>query len=266
MHPKPLIGVPCDRRIVEPHPFHMVGEKYVTALTDAADALPLLIPVLADRLDIDELLETVDGLMLTGSPSDIEPHHYTDEAGHPEATRDPHRDSLNLPLARRAVDTGVPMFAICRGFQELNVSLGGTLHQKLELVDGMLAHKENPSDPVDVQYGPSHDVTLVPGGVLAELTGVDRLTVNSLHGQGIDELAPGLEAEAHAEDGLVEAYRVADARSFALAVQWHPEWRATESAASTAIFAAFGDACRERHRARRTTWSVPGTTTRVIGE
>lgn len=266
MHPKPLIGVPCDRRIVEPHPFHMVGEKYVTALTDTADALPLLIPVLADRLDIEELLETVDGLMLTGSPSDIEPHHYTDEAGHPDATRDTHRDSLNLPLARRAVETGVPMFAICRGFQELNVSLGGTLHQKLELVDGMLQHKENPSDPADVQYGPSHDVDLVSGGLLAELTGVDRLTVNSLHGQGIDKLAPGLEAEAHAEDGLVEAYRVAEAREFALAVQWHPEWRATENAASAAIFSAFGAACRERHRTRRRTWFVPDTTDKVIGE
>lgn len=244
----------------------MVGEKYVTALIDAADALPLLIPVLADRLDIEELLETVDGIMLTGSPSDIEPHHYTDEAGHPEATRDAHRDSLNLPLARRAVEIGVPMFAICRGFQELNVSLGGTLHQKLSLVDGMLAHQENPADPVEVQYGPAHDVALVPGGLLEELTGVDRLTVNSLHGQGVDRLAPALVAEAHADDGLVEAYRVANAPGFALAVQWHPEWRATDNAASVAIFSAFGAACRERHRARRTTWFAPGGTDKVIGE
>ena len=245
MSSKPIIGIPCDRQHVPIHPFHMVGEKYITAITDAAEALPFLIPVLSDRLDIDDLLDRLDGVLLTGSPSDIEPHHYTDEAGHPEATRDPHRDSLNLPLARRAIERGLPLFAICRGFQELNVSLGGTLYQKLSLVDGMLAHKENPDDPIDVQYGPSHTVTVEPGSQIARLTGKDVLTVNSLHGQGIRQLAAGLVVEARADDGLIEAYRVEAASAFALAVQWHPEWKVMENPDSVAIFAAFGNACRE---------------------
>lgn len=250
MSPRPVIGVPCDRQIVPPHPFHMVGEKYITALTDAADALPVLFPVLSCRLDVDTLLDEVDGVLLTGSPSDIEPHHYTDEEGHPEATRDPHRDELNLPLASRAIERGVPLLAICRGFQELNVSLGGTLHQKLALVDGMLAHKEDPNDTLDVQYGPSHEVELEPGGVLAELTGKTGLTVNSLHGQGVRELAPGLVVEARATDGLIEAFRVDGAPAFALAVQWHPEWQVTDNPDSMAMFKAFGDACRQ-HQATR---------------
>jgi putative glutamine amidotransferase len=245
MSSKPIIGIPCDRQHVPVHPFHMVGEKYITAITDAAEALPFLIPVLSDRLDIDDLLDRLDGVLLTGSPSDIEPHHYTDEPGHPEATRDPHRDSLNLPLARRAIERGLPLFAICRGFQELNVSLGGTLHQKLALVDGMLKHKENPDDPLDVQYGPSHTVTVEPGSQIGRLTGKDVLTVNSLHGQGIRQLAPGLVVEARADDGLIEAYRVEAASAFALAVQWHPEWKVMENPDSVAIFAAFGNACRE---------------------
>jgi len=245
MSSKPIIGIPCDRQHVPVHPFHMVGEKYITAITDAAEALPFLIPVLSDRLDIDDLLDRLDGVLLTGSPSDIEPHHYTDEPGHPEATRDPHRDSLNLPLARRAIERGLPLFAICRGFQELNVSLGGTLHQKLALVDGMLKHKENPDDPLDVQYGPSHTVTVEPGSQIGRLTGKDVLTVNSLHGQGIRQLAPGLVVEARADDGLIEAYRVEAASAFALAVQWHPEWKVMENPDSVAIFEAFGNACRD---------------------
>ena len=228
----------------------MVGEKYITAVTDAARGTPVLIPALDDRLDLDALLRTLDGVMLTGSTSDIEPHHYTDEPGYPDAKRDTHRDRLTLPLARRLVDDGIPLFAICRGFQELNVSLGGTLHQKLGAVEGMLAHKERPDDPVEVQYGPSHTVDVVPGGMLAQITGKESLTVNSLHGQGVRDLAEGLVVEATAGDGLVEAYRVDGTRAFALAVQWHPEWRVMENPDSVAIFEAFGEACRARQAGR----------------
>ena len=228
----------------------MVGEKYITAVTDAARGTPVLIPALDDRPDLDALLRTLDGVMLTGSTSDIEPHHYTDEPGYPDAKRDTHRDRLTLPLARRLVDDGIPLFAICRGFQELNVSLGGTLHQKLGAVEGMLAHKERPDDPVEVQYGPSHTVDVVPGGMLAQITGKESLTVNSLHGQGVRDLAEGLVVEATAGDGLVEAYRVDGTRAFALAVQWHPEWRVMENPDSVAIFEAFGEACRARQAGR----------------
>jgi putative glutamine amidotransferase len=246
MRPKPIIGIPADRRVLEPHPFHMAGEKYLTAIIEAADAVPLIIPVLADALAIDELVDRVDGVLLTGSPSDIEPHHYGSESDDPAALRDPHRDALTLPIARHALETGVPLFAICRGFQELNVVLGGTLHQKVRDVPGYHNHKENPEDPLDVQYGPAHPVVLTEGGLLAGLAGAREVTVNSLHGQGVKKLANGVTVEAVADDGLVEAFTVDEAGSFALAVQWHPEWRASSNEFSSAMFRAFGDACRER--------------------
>jgi putative glutamine amidotransferase len=251
MRPKPIIGVPADRRVIDPHPFHMVGEKYLKAVIEAADAVPLIIPVLADDLAIDELVDQVDGVLLTGSPSDIEPHHYGGESDDPDALRDPHRDALTLPIANHALETGVPLFAVCRGFQELNVALGGTLHQKVHEVPGYHYHKENPEDPLDVQYGPSHPLTLVAGGLLAGLAGAEEVMVNSLHGQGVKKLADGVSVEALADDGLIEAFSVDSADNFALAVQWHPEWRATENEFSSAIFRAFGDACRERARERK---------------
>ncbi len=251
MRPKPIIGVPADRRVLDPHPFHMVGEKYLKALIDSADAVPMIIPVLADDLAIDELIAEVDGVLLTGSPSDIEPHHYGGDDAHPDAMRDAHRDALTLPMARHALDAGVPLLAICRGFQELNVVLGGTLHQKVVDVPGLHNHKEDPDDPVDVQYGDAHPVALVDGGLLRSLAGTDTATVNSLHGQGVAKLADGVTVEAVADDGLVEAFTVDAAPGFALAVQWHPEWRSSENPFSTAIFKAFGDACRGYARQRQ---------------
>ena len=229
----------------------MAGEKYLTAIIEAAHAVPLIIPVLADELAIDELVDQVDGVLLTGSPSDIEPHHYGSESDDPDALRDPHRDAMTLPIARHALDTGVPLFAICRGFQELNVVLGGTLHQKVRDVPGYHNHKENPSDPVDVQYGPAHPVNLTDGGLLARLAGSGSAMVNSLHGQGVKKLADGVTVEAVADDGLIEAFTVDDAGAFALAVQWHPEWKTSGNEFSSAIFRAFGDACRERASRRR---------------
>lgn len=248
---RPVIGVPADRRTLDPHPFHMVGEKYLQALVDGADALPLIVPVLADELDVAAILVQVDGVLLTGSTSDIEPHHYAGEPSRDGTLHDPERDALTLPLARRALDTGVPLLAVCRGFQELNVVLGGTLHQHVNEVPGYHNHKENPIDPIDVQYGPSHAVTLVDGGLLQKLHGAASAMVNSLHGQGVMQLADGVTVEAVADDGLIEAFTVDGADAFALAVQWHPEWRAKDNPFSMEIFKAFGDACRERAAKRQ---------------
>ena len=251
MYPKPIVGVPADRRQYGPHPFHMVGEKYLTALLEAADVLPLMTPVLPDNVDIDELLAQFDGIFLTGSYSDLEPHHYGGEPSADGTLHDPYRDAVTLPLAKRALAEGVPLLAVCRGFQELNVVLGGTLHQKVHEIPGYHSHLENKDDPLDVQYGPSHPVGLPENGLLRELLGSDTAMVNSLHGQGIAKLADGVTVEAIADDGLVEAFRVDDVPGFALAVQWHPEWKATENDFSKVIFKAFGDACRERARQRQ---------------
>ncbi len=229
----------------------MVGEKYLAAIINAADALPLMTPVLPGDVDIDELLAQFDGIFLTGSYSNVEPHHYDGEPSEEGTLHDPHRDGVTLPLARRALELGVPLLAVCRGFQELNVALGGTLHQKVHEVAGYHNHLENKDDPLDVQYGPAHEVNLVEGGVLRGLSGSDRVMVNSLHGQGIARLADGVSVEAVADDGLIEAFRVDNADRFALAVQWHPEWQVMENGFSKAIFKAFGDACRERARRRK---------------
>ena len=242
---KPVIGIPADRRQLDPHAFHMVGEKYIAAIRDAADAVPFLIPALGDSLDLDAVLDHVDGLLLTGSPSDVEPHHYDGEASEPGSLHDPHRDATTLPLADKAMAAGVPLFAVCRGFQELNVVLGGSLHQKVHEVSGYHNHTEDSDAPLEVQYGPSHPVTLPEGGLLRELAGTATVEVNSLHRQGIARLAGGVTIEAVADDGLIEGFRVDGARAFALAVQWHPEWQVTENPFSLAIFKAFGDACRE---------------------
>lgn len=245
MGAKPVVGIPADRRQIDPHPFHVVGEKYATAVRDGADAIPFLIPALGNTIDAETVLQRVDGILLTGSPSNVEPHHYDGAASRPGTLHDPHRDETTLPLIKLALEKGVPVFAVCRGFQELNVVLGGTLHQYVHEVEGYHRHKENPDDPLDVQYGPSHEIHLVEGGLLRDLAGADTVTVNSLHSQGIARLADGVTVEAVADDGLVEGFRVDGARNFALAVQWHPEWQVTQNRFSMAIFQAFGDACRQ---------------------
>jgi putative glutamine amidotransferase len=245
MSTKPVIGVPACRKQIDIHPFHVVGEKYLQALIDGADALPLIIPVMADHLDIDDILGQVDGVFLTGSLSNVEPHHYDGEPSEPGTLHDPHRDATTLPLTRRVLQAGVPLMAVCRGFQEVVVALGGTLHQKVHEVPGYHNHLENPDDPVDVQYGPSHPVDLVEGGVLHRLAGEPRVTVNSLHAQGVKRLPDGVTVEAVADDGLIEGFTVDEVSGFSLAVQWHPEWKVTENELSLAIFKAFGNACRE---------------------
>lgn len=247
--PLPLIGLPCDRRMLSPHPFHMVGEKYLTAVLHAAGGLPLMIPAL-DDLDLDALLARLDGVVIPGSPSNVEPHHYQGPPAWEGCPADPERDRLTLRLIPRLVERGIPLLGICRGLQEINVALGGSLHQKVHETPGMMDHRENPADPVERQYGPSHIVHCTPGGRLAALTGQDTLTVNSVHGQGIQRLAPGLVVEAVAEDGLIEAVSLQGAPGFVMGTQFHPEWQVRDNPHYLAIFRAFGDACRE-HAARR---------------
>lgn len=249
---KPLIGIPADRRILGPHPFHCVGEKYITAVAEGAGAIPVLIPSLGEETDLDAVLDSVDGVLLTGSPSNVEPHHYLGPPSDPDTLHDPHRDATTLPLIPRIVAAGMPLFAVCRGFQEMNVAYGGTLWQKVQEVAGYADHRENKDDPLERQYAPVHEVELVEGGELRPLAGASRVMVNSLHSQGVQKLGEGLEVEARAPDGLIEGFRVRRAPGFALAVQWHPEWQVTKNPFSLALFAAFGEAARAHARGRRT--------------
>lgn len=247
----PVVGIPACRVPRDGFAFHQVGDKYVDSVIDGASALPLLIPALGPRLDFDALLAELDGLLITGSPSNVEPHHYGGPAARPDSPCDPARDATTLPLIRRALACAVPLFAICRGLQELNVALGGTLHQEVHELPGRLDHRSDKTVPPPERYRPAHPVRLMPGGVLEGLLGgAGTIEVNSLHAQAIDRLADRLVVEAVAPDGTIEAVSVADAPAFALAVQWHPEWRVLENPTSRRLFAAFGAACRARQRVR----------------
>jgi putative glutamine amidotransferase len=245
----PLIGVPADVRSLDDQLFHVVGEKYLTAVTDAAAGLPLVIPAFGHRFDLDDLVRRLDGLLLTGSPSNIAVHHYAGLPDRAESPQDPARDAITLPLIRAALAGGLPIFGICRGFQELNVALGGTLHTQIHQQTGREDHRA-PKGSYDERYAPRHSVQLVPGGAFARILGTTEIQVNSLHWQGIDRLAEDLIAEGRAPDGTIEAVQVKNARGFALAVQWHPEYRAADNPDSLALFRAFGDAARAVARAR----------------
>ncbi|MDA7815650.1 gamma-glutamyl-gamma-aminobutyrate hydrolase family protein [Porticoccaceae bacterium] len=240
----PLVAVSADRALNGAHQYHSAGEKYLTAVSDGAGCLPMILPALNDQAGIDSILGRVDGVLLTGGYSNIEPHHYGQQAAPGEDSRDAARDSANLALIPQIIAAGIPVLGICRGMQEFNVAMGGTLHQRVYEIDGMLDHREDKTAPVEVQYGLAHVVDVQANGLLASIYRDNKPMVNSVHGQGIDQLAEGLTIEALAEDGLVEAVSVTEAKSFALAVQWHPEWQVRNNDFYLAIFASFGDACR----------------------
>jgi putative glutamine amidotransferase len=201
---KPIVLIPADVKQIGEHPFHAVGQKYIMAVAEAAGATPLLIPAISDHLEIAELLAIADGILLTGSPSNVHPSHFDQQVHNPDLPLDPARDALTLKLIKATIAANVPLLAICRGYQELNVAFGGSLHQAVQEVAGKSDHRESKQLDLDTQYAPVHKVTLVQNGKLAKILDVGEMMVNSLHGQGIDRLGAGLSAEAHAPDGLIE--------------------------------------------------------------
>jgi putative glutamine amidotransferase len=224
---------------------HRVNHEYIAAARDGAGALPLLIPALDTPLPIAELLAAFDGFFFTGAVSNVDPALYGGAPPRDPQLRDAARDALSLPLIRAAIAAARPVLAICRGFQELNVALGGTLHQHVHELPGRLDHREDETAPLEVQFGPAHAVAIREGGLLARIAGRREAMVNSLHHQGIDRLAPPLAAEAEAPDGQIEAVSMPSAPAFLLGMQWHPEWRWSENDLSRAIFSAFGDALKQ---------------------
>ena len=248
--PAPLIGVPACLAGEGPFAWHRAGAKYLEAVVHGASAVPLVIPALGDGLDSGALLDRLDGLMLTGATSNVGPDHYGGARFREGTERDPARDATVLPLVRAALARGLPFLGVCRGIQELNVALGGTLHPYLWEVPGRFDHRSDATRPMAERYALAHPVDLAPGGALARLFDTGRIEVNSLHGQGLDRLASGLAVEAQAEDGTVEAVRVERHPGFALAVQWHPEWRVSDIFHHRRLFAAFGAAAAARAAAR----------------
>ncbi|MDB5735033.1 MAG: glutamine amidotransferase, class [Alphaproteobacteria bacterium] len=232
-----VVGLVTDHRLIDDMPVHLAHDEYVTAIRDGAEALPLLIP--SAGLPIDDILAAVDGLLFTGNASNVAPSRYGMQA-RPGTLLDEARDGAALPLLRAVIAAGKPVLAICRGFQELNVALGGSLHQHVHEIPGRLDHRAPQGVPVDQEYALAHDIAITPGGFLARISGRTRAGVNSLHAQGIDHLAPGLFVEARAPDGQIEAVSLPGPPGFLLGVQWHPEWRWAEDDLSRAIFRSFG--------------------------
>jgi putative glutamine amidotransferase len=256
MTDKPLIGVTaCSSarpRGEEGLPTQTVDDKYLLAVVEGAGGLPVVLPAFGDLIEATEWIEKLDGLLCTGSPSHVEPGTYGGPASTAGAPHDARRDRTTLPLIRAAISNGLPLLAICRGHQELNVALGGTLDQALHALPEHLDHRARSGVSIEEQYGPAHEVRLAPGSILRELAGgAERVIVNSLHHQGIAQLAERLLVEATAPDGTVEGVRVRDASGFALGVQWHPEFRTAEDPLSLALFRRFGEAARLRAARRQ---------------
>ncbi|WP_310626727.1 gamma-glutamyl-gamma-aminobutyrate hydrolase family protein [Limnohabitans sp.] len=260
----PWVWVTHDHRELgqppEPSPFTVLGDKYALAVKHCALAEPFTLPT-ASPEQIPDLLAHCDGVLFTGSPSNVHPSHYGQEVLRPDLPLDSRRDELALPLIRACLALEVPILGICRGFQEMNVALGGSLHQQVHELVGKMDHRESPMLSCSDQYAPSHALRIVAGSPLAQWAGGEEAVVNSLHGQGIDRLADGLEAMAFAPDGLVEAVQVRQVRSFAFAVQWHPEWRCQEHPLYLNIFKSFGQACRERQVQRLSRFKGPPSQT-----
>lgn len=243
---RPVIGISCCIKSFGPAslPNHAASDFAVRAASRYAGAVPVLMPALGEAADIAALLDIMDGVLLTGSRSNVNPALY---GGPPHADGTPEddmRDATTLPLIRAAVARGLPILAICRGFQELNVALGGTLHQRLKDLPGRLDHSGPASDNHADRLAKVHDISLTDGGMLHRLAGTHTVMVNSLHNQGLDRLGAGLVAEAVAPDGTIEAVRHAAGPGFALGVQWHPEFDCEHDTLSQRIFETFGDAMR----------------------
>ncbi len=243
---KPVVLMSMGAQERKGHAYQVMTHKYITPLTDIAGCVAVLAPTCCGTDDIEQYLDMVDGVYLTGAGSNIDPALYGQENLTPEKAQDRDRDLFDIPLVRAAIARGLPILGICRGMQEINVALGGDMYQKVYAEEGFNDHREDTDEPVDMQYAESHSIDLVPGTWFAELMGTDSIKVNSLHGQGIKTLGEGLAPLAHAEDGLIEAIHAPDLPHFTCAVQWHPEWQAASNPDSVKLFSAFGEACRKR--------------------
>ena len=262
-HPRPLVCVSASIMELENrrHRVHGTGAKNIDAVERFAGCLPVMLPALGDRLDVESFVERIDGLVLTGGRANVEPQHYDGPPFPDDEPIDPERDATALAMVRACVAAQVPVFGICRGIQEMNVALGGSLHYRLHLLHDTDDHRMPRHDDVTVEeiFKLRHAVRLTRGGLFERLVGASEVMVNSLHGQGIDELARVLEVEAVTPDGVIEGVRLRDDRTFTVGVQWHAEWKPEEHALSRKLFEEFGRAARVRAGLR------PGLASKVSG-
>lgn len=242
-----LVAVPADIRTFDGYTWHAAPDQYIRAAVKGSGVLPLVVPALDGGVDVDMVLDRVDGVLVTGSRTNVHPSLYGEEATEAHGPFDPARDQLSIALIRRAIERGIPLLAICRGIQELNVALGGTLANEIQEQPGRMDHRKPETENWDEAFAIRHSIKVREGSCLASIIGEGEVRVNSLHRQAISRLAPRLAIEAVAEDGTIEAVSVIDAPGFAIGVQWHPEYWVGSDEISDKIFTAFGNAVCASH-------------------
>ncbi|MEM9574668.1 MAG: gamma-glutamyl-gamma-aminobutyrate hydrolase family protein [Pseudomonadota bacterium] len=246
---QPIVAIVADTAEFDGYDWHCAKNQYLAAAFEVAGVLPLIVPAFGERIDFDDLLDRVDGVYLSGAKTNVYPENFNVAAQEKYEPYDRMRDATSLPLIRVAIKKGVPLFAICRGVQELNVALGGSLATEIQELEGRDDHREPQTDDRDARFATRHSVTSKAGGCIDKIIG-SQASVNSLHRQAISTLAPSLQIEAQAEDGTIEAVSVIDAKGFAVGVQWHPEYWASSDDTSRKLFEAFGDAVRAAMKQR----------------
>ncbi|MES0881431.1 gamma-glutamyl-gamma-aminobutyrate hydrolase family protein [Roseibium sp. SCP14] len=247
---KPLVLVTADVKSIDGFSWHAAISTYLHALLQGSGAIPMILPSLGAELDLDAALDQVDGVLATGSRSNVNPQLYGQAPTEENGPYDPDRDATTLPLLKRAIERGIPVFAICRGMQELNVALGGTLLTEIQALSGKADHRAPTSNRQDERFRIAHPVEVSTGGCLEQVLGAEPFEVNSLHRQAVDALGNGLVIEAQAEDGTIEAVSVEDSPGYVLATQWHPEYWVMTDGPSRKLFVAFGEAVRSYREKR----------------
>jgi len=244
--PSPVVGIIGNHYLInDDYPVHASGDMNAWAVREICGALPLIIPPDQKLVPIEDIMDTCDGFVFTGGRPNVHPKEYGEPLTDAHGAMDEKRDGLTLPLIRALVERGQPMLAICRGFQELNVAMGGSLYPEIRDLPGRENHRMPPEGTLDEKFAIRHEVTLNPGGVFAKLFGADSVWTNTLHGQGIKDTGARISIDGHASDGTPEAIYVIDAKGFAIGVQWHPEYRASDDPVSKSLFAAFGAAVNQ---------------------
>ncbi len=243
---RPVVGIIGNSHAMNDRYFvHASGTMNSEAVADVAGCLPLIIPTDPRYVSVEDLLALCDGFLLTGGRPNVHPSEYGAEETPAHGAFDRGRDAVVLPLIRACVDRGQPFLGICRGFQEVNVAMGGSLHPEIRDLPGRMNHRMPPEGTLEEQFALRHAVRFTEGGVFHRLMGAAEVITNTLHGQGIDRPGPRIVVEGTAPDGTPEAIYVQDAPGFTLSVQWHPEWNAASDPVSRPLFTAFGQAVRD---------------------
>ncbi|WP_209424637.1 gamma-glutamyl-gamma-aminobutyrate hydrolase family protein [Pararhodobacter sp. SW119] len=250
--PRPVVGIIGNSHMInDQYPAHAGGTMNSQAIAEVANALPLLIPSDPRFVSVNELLEVCDGFLLTGGRPNVHPEEYGEDPTPAHGDFDRGRDAIALPLVRACVERGQPFLGVCRGFQEVNVALGGTLHPEIRDLPGRMNHRMPPDGTIEEKFALRHSVRFTDGGVFHRILGAEEVMTNSLHGQGIKTPGKRIVIDGHAPDGTPEAIYVNDAPGFSLSVQWHPEWNAAHDPVSRPLFQKFGEAVGEWAARRR---------------